>query len=64
MSQKKQKNSELLGIKKFILITVTTVWAASFICDIILNTYSVPYFLHVIMMAVVGYLFKDFIKIK
>jgi hypothetical protein len=58
------KKREADYIKNFVIITITAVWGVSFLCDIILKSYDVSPFMHLIMMAVVGYLFADKLKSK
>lgn len=38
---------------------VTTVWVITIVADILISSYSVSFFVHGIMGAVVGYLFSD-----
>lgn len=38
-------------------VVVTAVWAASFICDIVMSAYDPSPYIHLTMMAIVGSLF-------
>lgn len=38
---------------------VTTIWVITIVADILITSYSVSFFVHGIMGAVVGYLFSD-----
>jgi hypothetical protein len=56
---KEMSNHNTDNIKNIVIITITAVWATSFVCDIFMSAYEVSPFVHLIMMAVVGYLFAD-----
>lgn len=58
LDKKAKRNAKITPyVINGVAITVTLVWAASFVADVLMETYNPPGQIHMIMMGIVGSLF-------